>query len=162
MTTSDYFLANRREIAAVCRGWAADGDDPSDDATSTVEYGHLPWVDLKPIDVLPLADLASALSGVETDEDDVVEYLAGPEDCEQVVGRLPQEFVDAMADQADDALRALCDRWVARRLADERPGAPATAAKARAAASLPMLISLRKLAREALDANREMYVLWSP
>lgn len=162
MTTSDYFLANRREIAKVCRGWASDGDDASEDATSHVEYAHLPWVDLEPIDMIPLANLASALSGVQTDIDELVEYLTGPEDCEQMVGRLPQGFVDTLANQTDTALRALRDRWSVLQVADARAGAERQLASERAAAALPMLISLRELARQAVDTNREMYVLWAP
>ena len=112
--------------------------------------------------MIPLANLASALSGVQTDIDELVEYLTGPEDCEQMVGRLPQGFVDTLANQTDTALRALRDRWSVLQVADARAGAERQLASERAAAVLPMLISLRELARQAVDTNREMYVLWAP
>ena len=169
MTTTDYFLATPAELTKACRGWVPPGSPPNENAATHAEYFELPWADLKSIDQVVLEPLAAIVLGVNEDAvgNDVAPSLKGPSDCEQYLVVLFGRLVRALADLSDDQLPGIVTEWLVPLRTDTSSIQVATIRDLMLSALtkenyLPVLITLRKLARQATESARGMYMLMAP
>lgn len=140
---------------------------PFPGASPTIAFSGLASVELSGVDITRLASLMQVLLKGADWSQCYKPARIGPPEAEQAVCAVPAELVSAIATTPEDNLPSVTEQWLALLRAeagaieDEETKKVVLEGLA-VGAFLPMLTSLRNLARQAVLLDRKMYCFMAP